>query len=49
MLDVKITSSKLMIGVKGQEPILDGEMHKKILADETLWTVETEKDDSKIF
>ena len=49
MLDVRITSTRMKVGLKGgAEPIIDGELHKKILADETLWTVETDKDD-KIF
>ncbi len=48
MLEVKITSTRIKVGIKGQEPLVDGELNKRILADETIWTIETEKDD-KVF
>jgi hypothetical protein len=41
-LDVKILPTKLRIGVKGQDPIIDGELHKKIKVDDSLWTLESD-------
>ncbi|CAI2374824.1 unnamed protein product [Moneuplotes crassus] len=40
-LDVIYSQKKLKVGIKGQPPILDGELFSKILADETLWNIET--------
>ncbi len=44
-LDVVIKSTHLKIGLKGQTPIIDGELHKKIKSGDSLWTLE--KDGSK--
>lgn len=41
-LDVKILPTKLKVGVKGQELIIDGELHKKIKVDDSLWTLESD-------
>jgi len=41
-LDVKIMANKLKVGLKGQPPIIDGELHKKIKPDDCLWTLETD-------
>lgn len=35
-------SKKLTVGVKGQAPIIDGELHRKIKKDDSLWTIETD-------
>jgi murein L,D-transpeptidase YafK len=35
-------SSTLKVGVKGQPPIIDGPLHKKIKASDSLWTLETD-------
>ena len=43
-LDVIIKSKHLKIGVKGQPPIIDGELHKKIKGDDSLWTLEKDGD-----
>lgn len=41
-LDVQIKSKHLKVGVKGQQPLIDGELHKKIKADDSLWTLESD-------
>jgi len=38
-LNVKILKKKLSVGLKGKEPILDGELCKEIKMDESTWTV----------
>mmetsp|Transcript_6439 Transcript_6439/g.7827 ORF Transcript_6439/g.7827 Transcript_6439/m.7827 type:complete len:336 (-) Transcript_6439:264-1271(-) len=43
-LKVDMTSSKLSVGMKGQEPILAGKFHKKILLDDSFWTLEDNKE-----
>ncbi|KAL1965876.1 hypothetical protein VTN77DRAFT_5009 [Rasamsonia byssochlamydoides] len=40
-LDVLLTKTKIRVGVKGQEPIIDGEFPHPIHADESTWTLET--------
>lgn len=35
-------TSTLKIGVKGQTPIIDGALHKKIKTADSLWTLETD-------
>ncbi|MCJ1366519.1 hypothetical protein MMC16_005648 [Acarospora aff. strigata] len=40
-LDVVMTKTKLKVGVKGQTPIIDGDLPKQIHADESTWTLET--------
>ena len=35
-------ASSLKIGVKGQPPIVDGPLHKKIKTGDSLWTLETD-------
>ncbi|KAJ9201737.1 hypothetical protein DTO166G4_1977 [Paecilomyces variotii] len=40
-LDVKITKTSIKVGVKGQEPILEGDFPHPIHADESTWTLET--------
>ena len=39
-LDVQIKASTLKIGVKGQTPIIDGPLHKKIKTADSIWTLE---------
>ena len=34
--------SSLKIGLKGQTPLIDGALHKKIKTSECLWTLETD-------
>ncbi|KAI4127029.1 MAG: hypothetical protein LQ347_004763 [Umbilicaria vellea] len=40
-LDVVIAKKKLKVGVKGQSPIIDGDLPKEIHVDESTWTLET--------
>jgi len=35
-------SKKLQVGIKGQPKIIDGELHKKIKVDDSLWTLESD-------
>jgi len=37
----------LRLGVKGQEPIIDGEWYKAIKTDDTLWSIEKLKDGTR--
>lgn len=41
-LDIQMKASTLKIGVKGQTPIVDGALHKKIKTGDSLWTLETD-------
>eukprot|EP00494_Astrolonche_serrata_P027052 UN27315 len=38
--DIKITKNKMTVGLKGQDPIVEGETEAEIL--EHMWTLETE-------
>lgn len=40
MLDVDIQNKKLKVAIKGQEPIVLGELNKRIVVDDSFWTVE---------
>ncbi|KAI4110108.1 MAG: hypothetical protein L6R37_000001 [Teloschistes peruensis] len=40
-IEVVMTKTKLKVGVKGQEPVIDGELTHPILVDESTWTLET--------
>ncbi|MCJ1225282.1 hypothetical protein MMC12_001931 [Toensbergia leucococca] len=40
-LAVVLTRKTLKVGIKGQDPIIDGALPKEILADESTWTLET--------
>ena len=41
-LDIQMKPSSLKIGVKGQPPIIDGALHKKIKTSDSLWTLESD-------
>lgn len=41
-LDVQMKAQQLKIGLKGQTPIIDGALHKKIKTADSLWTLETD-------
>jgi len=47
-LDVVLTKTKLKIGLKGQEPILDGDFPHPIVLDESTWTLETTADGKEV-
>jgi len=36
-----IESTNIKLGLKGQDPILDGKLQKKVNAEEAIWTLET--------
>ena len=38
--DVLMTPNKLKVGVKGQTPVLNGDLFEKIKPDDSLWTIE---------
>eukprot|EP01041_Mallomonas_annulata_P002645 gene2645-5194_t len=40
MLIVDITNKRLKVGVKGETPIIDGELHKRVIVDDCFWTLE---------
>jgi hypothetical protein len=40
-LNVEYGQKKLKVQIKGEDPIIDGELPEKILAEETLWTCDT--------
>jgi hypothetical protein len=40
MLDVDYSNKRLKVGVKGQPSIINGELHKRIIVDDSLWTFE---------
>mmetsp|Transcript_26469 Transcript_26469/g.88693 ORF Transcript_26469/g.88693 Transcript_26469/m.88693 type:complete len:318 (-) Transcript_26469:184-1137(-) len=42
-LDVQITQRKIRVGIKGQPPIIDGELHAKVKADDSMWLVEDKR------
>jgi len=39
-LDVKLTKTKLKVAIKGQDPIIDGDLPHPIHVDESTWTLE---------
>lgn len=39
-LDVQIQKKKLKVAIKGQPPIIDGELHKEVKLEESTWTLE---------
>lgn len=40
-LEVKFTKTKLKVAIKGQDPIIDGDLPHSIHVDESTWTLET--------
>jgi len=41
-LDVQIKATRLKVGVKGQPPIIDGELHKKVKMEDSMWNMESD-------
>merc|ERR1719230_2463917 len=39
-LNVDIRARKLVVGLKGEKAIIDGELHKKIVVEDCFWTLE---------
>ena len=44
MLDVDIRNQHLRVGLKGQEPIVDGPLHKRVIVDDSFWTLEDNRE-----
>lgn len=44
---IKLETSKVVVGLKGQAPIVDGEFPEKIKSDESIWTIE-DSDQGKV-
>jgi len=42
MLNVVMTATKLTVGIKGKETIVEGEWYAPILKDDSLWCIETD-------
>lgn len=40
MLDVDIRNGHLRVALKGQTPLIDDELHKRVIVDESLWTID---------
>jgi hypothetical protein len=40
MLDVDYSNKRLKVGIKGQPSIINGEFHKRIIVEDSLWTFE---------
>lgn len=40
-LDVLLTKNKIRVAIKGQEPLIEGDLPHSILVDESSWTLET--------
>ncbi|KAE8354888.1 HSP20-like chaperone [Aspergillus coremiiformis] len=40
-LDVVLTKTKLKVAIKGQEPIIEGDLARSVILDECSWTLET--------
>merc|ERR1719191_220639 len=44
MLNVDIRKNKLTVGLKGQPPLMDGELHKTVIVEDCMWTLEDSKE-----
>lgn len=44
MIDVEIKNKHLRVGLKGQEPIVDGPLPKRVIVDDSFWTLEDNRD-----
>lgn len=40
MLNVDIQNKKLKVAIKGGETMVDGEFHKRVITDDSIWTIE---------
>lgn len=44
MIDVEIKNQHLRVGLKGQEPIVNAPLHKRVIVDDSFWTLEDNRD-----
>jgi len=42
-LSVSISKTRLLVGLKGEEPIVDAKLHKAVIVDDSFWTLEDGK------
>jgi len=47
-MNINIGTTKCLVAIKGQTPIIDGEFTEKIKADDSIWTVEDGEDGGKV-
>ncbi|RYG67142.1 hypothetical protein EON64_08125, partial [archaeon] len=40
MLNVEIQNKRVKVGLKGAEPIMSGELHKRVIVEDSFWTLE---------
>ena len=43
-LNVDIRKGKLIVGLKGKPPLIDGALHKQVIVDDCMWTLEDSKE-----
>lgn len=43
MVNCKVTKSHLTLGIKGKDPIIDGELSEPVLAGESIWNIQDSK------
>lgn len=43
-VQVDIRNKRLKVGLKGETPIVDGELHKRVIVDDSFWTLEDNKE-----
>eukprot|EP00604_Paraphysomonas_vestita_P002104 CAMPEP_0174817844 /NCGR_PEP_ID=MMETSP1107-20130205/412_1 /TAXON_ID=36770 /ORGANISM="Paraphysomonas vestita, Strain GFlagA" /LENGTH=305 /DNA_ID=CAMNT_0016028927 /DNA_START=184 /DNA_END=1101 /DNA_ORIENTATION=+ len=41
---VDIKNKRLKVGLKGESPLIDGELHKRVIVDDSFWTLEDGKE-----
>ena len=44
MVSVDISNKRLKVGLKGQPPIIDGELHKRVIVEDSFWTLEDNRE-----
>jgi hypothetical protein len=47
-LDIQFKALTLKVGIKGQEPIINGELFKRVKTSECTWTLESDGDKREI-
>ena len=44
MVSVDISNKRLKVGLKRQPPIIDGELHKRVIVEDSFWTLEDNRE-----